>query len=497
MQYQYDKENCRNPAKSTFEIPEWYFQPGPNREAISSHGRFYMDKNKITYFNEISTINGTVDWKRLTTEVLIDVYGSTFKIISQLTIGRMLIGCCDGKLVLTAYRDRGFLDKNVRNLLSRLVIRAEKDIATRNIVIEGQPQQLDEFKISKARFTELAAEIHRINGSGCLLDHYKYTKAVLRKRGLLVSQSILRSMPSNIVLTELKKINLDWLRNHLDDDARITLQYWKSTFNARRNILRTGETIQDYYQAFPCLRTALGAELLLSDFNQIHPDKENILFERFECIRKHLIKRLKNCTTIKSIEDKAYVHLLESLLIRSSPYRAFASIAEGRAAYVAFDDVLYKVDSSLHAVNLCFGLYFALEAAYPERSASSSYIRHIKYSHHPEHGYKCSVSSCSRVFTSFDSLRKHITVKHERKLCKCHRQLSCDNSTCSGINISFQSDNTLDNENVKLHSSMAVHEVSKSISIEKNFNETNEDLLQIQMDVGKVVQNDPPKAKHL
>ncbi|KAK0075464.1 hypothetical protein PV326_011557, partial [Microctonus aethiopoides] len=481
----------------------------------------------------------------------------------EATIGRMLIGCCDGKLVLTAYRDRGFLDKNVRNLLSRLVIRAEKDIATRNIVIEGQPQQLDEFKISKARFTELAAEIvqifpcesigtyftpaifsckHRINGSGCLLDHYKYTKAVLRKRGLLVSQSILRSMPSNIVLTELKKINLDWLRNHLDDDARITLQYWKSTFNARRNILRTGETIQDYYQAFPCLRTALGAELLLSDFNQIHPDKENILFERFECIRKHLIKRLKNCTTIKSIEDKAYVHLLESLLIHnqdgiifyllpylidppkitkkrtntlSSPNTHKLSIQEYRdyfllhveaavhiepslqlrkeelrkagltlqpipvfvgpiasieAAYVAFDDVLYKVDSSLHALNLCFGLYFALEAAYPER----------------KHGYKCSVSSCSRVFTSFDSLRKHITVKHERKLCKCHRQLSCDNSTCSGINISFQSDNTLDNENVKLHSSMAVHEVSKSISIEKNFNETNEDLLQIQMDVGKV-----------
>ncbi|KAK0070934.1 hypothetical protein PV325_013831, partial [Microctonus aethiopoides] len=188
--------------------------------------------------------------------------------------------------------------------------------------------------------------------------------------------------------------------------------------------------------------TALGAELLLSDFNQIHPDKENILFERFECIRKHLIKRLKNCTTIKSIEDKAYVHLLESLLIHnqdgiifyllpylidppkitkkrtntlSSPNTHKLSIQEYRdyfllhveaavhiepslqlrkeelrkagltlqpipvfvgpiasieAAYVAFDDVLYKVDSSLHAVNLCFGLYFALEAAYPERSAS-------------------------------------------------------------------------------------------------------------------------------
>ncbi|KAK0072048.1 hypothetical protein PV326_000513, partial [Microctonus aethiopoides] len=87
MKYQYDQENCRNPAKSTFEIPEWYLQPGPNREAISSHGRFYMEKNKITYFTEISTINGTVDWKILTREVLIDVYGSNLKNYCNGSIG--------------------------------------------------------------------------------------------------------------------------------------------------------------------------------------------------------------------------------------------------------------------------------------------------------------------------------------------------------------------------------------------------------------------------
>ncbi|KAK0077399.1 hypothetical protein PV325_003995, partial [Microctonus aethiopoides] len=78
MRYQFETENCRRgkPTKSTFEIPDWYSQPGPNREAISSHSRFYMDKNKIAYLNEISTINGTVDWKVLTREVLVDVYGS-------------------------------------------------------------------------------------------------------------------------------------------------------------------------------------------------------------------------------------------------------------------------------------------------------------------------------------------------------------------------------------------------------------------------------------
>ncbi|KAK0171414.1 hypothetical protein PV327_011363, partial [Microctonus hyperodae] len=40
-----------------------------------------------------------------------------------------------------------------------------------------------------------------------------------------------------------------------------TFEYWKSTFTARRDILRTEETIQNYYKLFPCLGTALGAEL--------------------------------------------------------------------------------------------------------------------------------------------------------------------------------------------------------------------------------------------
>ncbi|KAK0071466.1 hypothetical protein PV325_012885, partial [Microctonus aethiopoides] len=115
----------------------------------------------------------------------------------------------------------------------------------------------------------------------------------------------------------LEKENLEWLKNHLDGDAIITLKIWKSTFNARRSILHTGQTIQDYYKSFPCLRTALGAELLLWDFSQLHPGKENILFDRLECIRNHLIKRLKNCRNIKSIPDQAYVHLLDTLLIHN------------------------------------------------------------------------------------------------------------------------------------------------------------------------------------
>lgn len=115
--------------------------------------------------------------------------------------------------------------------------------------------------------------------------------------------------------------------------------------------------------------------------------------------------------------------------------------------------------------------------------SSSNYINHIKYSHHQLRGYKCGESLCSRVFTSLESLRKHIRVKHETKLCKCNSQLSCNDNSSYGINISIQKDNTLGDENVKLYSGMGVEEISENISIETSFDETNKDLLQIQMDI--------------
>ncbi|XP_018364517.1 PREDICTED: uncharacterized protein LOC108762153, partial [Trachymyrmex cornetzi] len=40
------------------------------------------------------------------------------------------------------------------------------------------------------------------------------------------------------------------------------------------------------------------------------------------------------------------------------------------ASYVAVKNVLYKVDSSLEAIDLCFRLYMALDCAYPEQASS-------------------------------------------------------------------------------------------------------------------------------
>lgn len=40
------------------------------------------------------------------------------------------------------------------------------------------------------------------------------------------------------------------------------------------------------------------------------------------------------------------------------------------ATYVAVNNILYKVDSSLEAIDLCFRIYMALDCAYPEHASS-------------------------------------------------------------------------------------------------------------------------------
>lgn len=47
--------------------------------------------------------------------------------------------------ILKAYRDNGCLTKNLRNLLTRLVLRNEKDLAFHSVQIHGKPDHLRKF----------------------------------------------------------------------------------------------------------------------------------------------------------------------------------------------------------------------------------------------------------------------------------------------------------------------------------------------------------------
>lgn len=40
------------------------------------------------------------------------------------------------------------------------------------------------------------------------------------------------------------------------------------------------------------------------------------------------------------------------------------------AAYVVVNDILYRCDSAVHAVNLCLQIFFSLDCQYPQQAAS-------------------------------------------------------------------------------------------------------------------------------
>lgn len=46
------------------------------------------------------------------------------------------------------------------------------------------------------------------------------------------------------------------------------------------------------------------------------------------------------------------------------------------------------------------------------------FIKHVRLFHKKESTYKCGIATCLRVFSSIDSLRKHLKSKHLRNICQ-------------------------------------------------------------------------------
>ncbi|XP_011687374.1 PREDICTED: uncharacterized protein LOC105449701 isoform X1 [Wasmannia auropunctata] len=297
-------------------------------------------------------------------------------------------------------------------------------------------------------------------------------KSKLRQSGILtpLNKKIIDQPYESCESVDLK---LDWLKNYLDPEETI-IDYWILTFEARQDLIKKRIEIYNYYQSFPCLKIGLGATLLKKDFDRLYPNKNDLFFDRWDIIRTHLIKRLQECNSIKHVFDKAFIHLLPTLLQHSKdtlifyllPYLIEGSLKRKRnsrnsqvhstklsiqerrdsfllhvqvfkifylfhkyykiytfpflwikiniivkiyfqtatdiiptierrkeelriagltfqpipvfvgqlialdATYVAVNNVLYKVDSALKAIDLCFRIYMALDCAYPEQASS-------------------------------------------------------------------------------------------------------------------------------
>ncbi|KAK0156790.1 hypothetical protein PV328_012307, partial [Microctonus aethiopoides] len=226
-------------------------------------------------------------------------------------IRQLLLQTTEGKLILKAYRDNGCLTKNLRNLMTRLILKKEKDLAFHSVQIYGEPDHLRKFVIKKERFMKLARQIcqlfpceitktyytpymrigsRRINPSGTLFEHFQYQTGILRKGGLL--------SPTN-----------------------------------RVHFLNTP------YQ--------------VSGAKEKRRNTEN---EPAADIEAGLDQRRK--------EFEAANLTLQPIPIFVGPLVAIDT------AYVAVNEVLYKVDSALHAIDTCFKIFIALDCAYPRRASS-------------------------------------------------------------------------------------------------------------------------------
>ncbi|KAF7996166.1 hypothetical protein HCN44_011499 [Aphidius gifuensis] len=65
------------------------------------------------------------------------------------------------------------------------------------------------------------------------------------------------------------------------------------TYPARHALLKSGISVHDYYGKFAPLALKIGRDLLLSDFDQVHPNVHDTLLIRWPTVRKHLINRLQ------------------------------------------------------------------------------------------------------------------------------------------------------------------------------------------------------------
>lgn len=141
---------------------------------------------------------------------------------------------------------------------------------------------------------------------------------------------------------EIENEKLDWLKTNLDPEYKLK-EYWRETYYARKSLLKTGITVHEYSDTFPSLKTAVGADLVLHnykilalnstykfiyihlwffqlqiDFDILYPGKDDFFFDRWATIRDFLVERLQECNAVKITEDKAFIQLLPTLVIRKS-----------------------------------------------------------------------------------------------------------------------------------------------------------------------------------
>ncbi|XP_051153882.1 uncharacterized protein LOC127277097 [Leptopilina boulardi] len=242
----------------------------------------------------------------------------------------------DGKIVKRSYiTNGGFLPDTIRTILVHLIIKHEMDKALATLSDDGF-DKLDEFVITSAQMSAYASDIVRVfpsekaetyfggfrtvNGvrilaNGKLWDHYNYVKSILRDQGLLEGRKVKRKkVEVTYEIDEKTRNKLNWLKNNSEPWSEV-FQQWTETFAARTKGHSELETKQlsEYFQTFPCLRDNQAIVLIQNDFERLYKRKLFNIADIWNKMKQHIILKLQQCKGIKTLDDKAYVHLLPSL----------------------------------------------------------------------------------------------------------------------------------------------------------------------------------------
>lgn len=85
-----------------------------------------------------------------------------------------------------------------------------------------------------------------------------------------------------------EQISLEFLKDNVSPFEDIK-QHWISTFNARKDIMKTSTIIQ-YFNAIRYLQQPDGYVLLTNDFNKMYPDRENAIYSNWPKLKTAILK---------------------------------------------------------------------------------------------------------------------------------------------------------------------------------------------------------------
>ncbi|XP_031329430.1 uncharacterized protein LOC116179317 [Photinus pyralis] len=196
------------------------------------------------------------------------------------------------------------------------------------LIIDDELRNNPDKRIERDRFVYLAQEIQRtfptenagiyyvqgyrdmegkaVGNHGKLWDKYINTRRKYRSLDIIPSTPAKKTKPNQpnpSVIEEGAEESASWLEYNNAPFTTVQ-EHWKKSHSFRfATNITSGISIFDYFEKFIALKLPTGILLLEDDFNRLHPDKKDKLFEHWTNISEAIIvlAKRKNCPLIKQL----------------------------------------------------------------------------------------------------------------------------------------------------------------------------------------------------